>query len=123
MVLVPLLLLPSCSSSEKASSLSIGAVVFLARFLVLGFSLLGTVPLELALDDRCLLVPVVGAAVFDGIELPDVLVAAADNDGPAEAPKSRRAATQTIRHTEGRRYFGAMACTLRHVLLLMLERI
>ena len=121
MVLVPLLLLPSCSSSEKDSSLSISAVVFLARFLVLGFSLPGIVPLELALDDRCR--PVVGAAVFDGIELPDVLVAAADNDGPAEAPKSRRAATQTIRHTEGRRCFGAMACTLRHVLLLMLERI
>ena len=99
MVLVPLLLLPSCSSSEKASRLSIGAVVFFARFLVLGFPLLGIVPLELALDDRCR--PVDGAVVFDGMELPDVVAVAADNDGPAEAPKSRRAATQTIRHIEG----------------------
>ena len=108
MVLVPLLFLPSFCSSEKASRLSesIDAVVFLARFLGLALSLFGIVPLALALDDRCR--PVVGAVVFvfDGIELPDVAAAAAD--GPAEAPKSRRA-TQNIRHTKGRRCAGAMA--------------
>ena len=121
MVLVPLLFLPSFCSSEKASRLSksIDAVVFLARFLGLDFSLFGIVPLALAFDDRCR--PVVGAVVFDGIELPDVVAAAADNDRPAEAPKSRRAATQNIRHTKGRRCAGAMARTLGHVLLL--ERI
>ena len=108
MVLVPLLFLPSCCSSEKISRLSIDAVVFLARFFVLDFSLFGIVPLALALDDRCR--PVVGAVVFDGIELPDVAAAAAAAaaDGPAEAPKSRRA-TQNIRHTKGRRCAGAMA--------------
>ena len=110
MVLVPLLFLPSFCSSEKASRLSesIDAVVFLARFLGLALSLFGIVPLALALDDRCR--PVVGAVVFvfDGIELPDV-VTAADNDGPAEAPKIRIAATQNIWHTKGRRCAGAMA--------------
>ena len=109
MVLVPLLLeLPLSSSLGKASSLSADAVVFLARFLALDFLFLsGIVPLALLdLDDRCRLV--VGAVVFDGIELPDVVAAAADNDRPAEAPKSRRAATQN----KGRRCNGTAPCAL-----------